>query len=635
MAPFSRGDGGTRSHSHRLCRLKLLTSGDVIEMPLEVTTKVGHVRQMLAEKLGNAAAEELIFITKSASSYKVLLDLEEIPSNITVKGVPSWTRQKAAYRFPHCIVGAGHCGLRQGLSFLKEGIHDFLVIDRLQQLGGTAWVRNANPTSKLQTELGVYHLQYGIDLPLPQGMKTWPSRAELLQHFQEVCEDHGLIPHLRLGTEADRQVIEVQPQELDIRAREFSGGRWAYDLTLCKQEQSTQMRCASIQCYPGGLTENLRLELPGEEEFEGCIGYGMFDEFDYGLVREKQVVIFGMGAFAVENVRTCLEHGAATATIICRRKNLAIPRVVDWFINQSDSPPTAAMVLNAMQPMYALGGLDDPWSFYAVIGPADRSTAVIRQKSRFGIGDFYFLASCYGKCRTLVGSIKRLAARQVVLDSAERVPADHLLKVLGFTADPKIEKLFGLKELVGYFGNGDWRQWIYCEFPGIDAGRFGGTSLSPAIQSATDSVSWILQYPEDIEPVLESNLLPRQKAKSKLLAGRPCYVFEPRAGGQILGVIIGFIPGLAEKAAAWGALKRQRMHQLHPLEGYLEECAQEWYTYCQMFKDCGDDRPFPRYPYTSAALRELVDRNEEMAKPLPTKALAADPGDALELTSDG
>ena len=112
----------------------------------------------------------------------------------------------------------------------------------------------------------------------------------------------------------------------------------------------------------------------------------MFDEFDYKTVANCSVAIFGMGAFGVENVRTCLEHAASKVTIICRRKNIAIPRVVDWFINQSLYPPTAAMVLDAMKPMYNF--LDaDVWTFYAVQASADRSVATIRQKSRFGIGD--------------------------------------------------------------------------------------------------------------------------------------------------------------------------------------------------------------------------------------------------------
>lgn len=77
-------------------------------------------------------------------------------------------------------------GLRQALSYLREGITSFSVIDRLGKVGGVAWVENANRTSKLQTELGAYHLQYGQDYKLPRSsMKTWPTRDELLVHFKE------------------------------------------------------------------------------------------------------------------------------------------------------------------------------------------------------------------------------------------------------------------------------------------------------------------------------------------------------------------------------------------------------------------------------------------------------------------
>ena len=69
----------------------------------------------------------------------------------------------------------------------------------------------ANTTSKLQTELGTYHLQYDEarlfcgatfwtknatweDNPVPKNMSTWPSTAELVKHFQEVAEEYGIMP---------------------------------------------------------------------------------------------------------------------------------------------------------------------------------------------------------------------------------------------------------------------------------------------------------------------------------------------------------------------------------------------------------------------------------------------------------
>lgn len=37
---------------------------------------------------------------------------------------------------------------------------NFVVYDRKAKVGGTSWWDQANTTSKLQTELGTYHLQY-------------------------------------------------------------------------------------------------------------------------------------------------------------------------------------------------------------------------------------------------------------------------------------------------------------------------------------------------------------------------------------------------------------------------------------------------------------------------------------------
>lgn len=503
----------------------------------------------------------------------------------------------------------------------------------------------------------MYHLQYDPECLVPKDMKTWPTRDDLLDHFERVCRDFGLLGHIHLNTEVTR----IDRINLKMLEPEASPRKYVYKVSLKRpvlkkadpvsrgeegeasakapavgdplglgfdepeleeppdpeeiqppeDEDIQVLDFSTIECYPGGLTDNLRMEFRGEDIFEGNIGYGMFDEFDYTSVTNSAVAIFGMGAFGVENVRTCLEHGASKVTIICRRRNIAIPRVVDWFINQSLYPPPAAMVLDAMKPMYNFLDLN-VWDFYAVQANSDRTTATIRQKSRFGIGDFYFLATCYGKAETVVGEIKRLRANDILMETSESVAAEHFIKVLGFKADPKIDKLFGTREMVGFFPNGDWRTWVCCEFPGIDAGRFGGTSLSPAAITNAEMMKWCINYPREMLALLDANVLPRQKADSK--TGRPAYQYEPRAGAQISMVTIGSLPGLAELPENGALLKRQKMLTAHPMEVYIDECANEWYDYCQMFQERGDDRPFPTYPYTHEYVRELCNRNDREGK---------------------
>ena len=71
--------GGTQSHSRRLCTLKLYGTSEVLQVPIEVTTKVSQIRQLLGSKLG-VEPESLAFIAKATSSTKVLRDSDEIPS---------------------------------------------------------------------------------------------------------------------------------------------------------------------------------------------------------------------------------------------------------------------------------------------------------------------------------------------------------------------------------------------------------------------------------------------------------------------------------------------------------------------------------------------------------------------------
>jgi len=334
----------------------------------------------------------------------------------------------------------------------------------------------------------------------------------------------------------------------------------------------------------------------------------MFEEFDYARVDGQVPAIVGMGAFGVENVRTCLESGARQVWLICRRKNLAMPRVVSWLINQSLYPPTGAMVVDAMKPMYDLIP-DDPWAYYGVVANKDQTQCTIRQKSRFGIGDMYFLAHYYGRVQLVVGAIKRLAPREVVMESGDRLHADHLIKVLGFKPDEQVDSLMGVQTMFGHFVNRDWRRWIFSESPGVDAGKFGGTSLSPGAIQMVETYSWFVNFPKDAATLLDSGLLPSKKADKE--KGSPAYIWDTRQSSGI-GMVLssGVVPGLAELGMGYGILKRERMLQAHPLEQFIDEAAEEWYKYCDLLRDAGDSRPIPKYPYTHDFVRELCGRND-------------------------
>eukprot|EP00408_Alexandrium_pacificum_P016813 CAMPEP_0171188184 /NCGR_PEP_ID=MMETSP0790-20130122/17700_1 /TAXON_ID=2925 /ORGANISM="Alexandrium catenella, Strain OF101" /LENGTH=606 /DNA_ID=CAMNT_0011653257 /DNA_START=145 /DNA_END=1965 /DNA_ORIENTATION=- len=584
-------------------------SGEVLVIPVEVNTKVIEVKHSLCGNLG-VEPEQLVFIIRQATTSRKLLDGEEMRSNVVVRGIRKWTREKMEYPHPHCIIGAGHSGLRSALSYLKEDVKDFIVYDRFDIVGGTAWVKNANPTSKLQTECGVYHLQYDPDYPAPRStMKTWPTRDDLLKHFHDVSVEYGILPHCQMNTE----VTEVKVIFNDKDAPFWSPKKQHYDVvtqkTTSKTGEEVEVTFATVSNYPGALINPLRMEFKGEDVFEGQIGYGMFDEFDYSHVKGCKPAVLGFGAFAVENIRTCVEHGAAKVWLVCRRKNLACPRVVSWWINQSLYPPPGAMMMEFMTPMYDLIP-DDPWAYYGVMSNKDKTTATIRQKSRFGIGDVYFLACYCKKAEVIIDAVKRLKPRMVLLEGGEKLEADCLIKVLGFRPDESVDKLMGIKEMVGFFVNGDWRRWVCTEFPGVDAGKFGGTSFSPGAIQNSEYMTWFVNYPKDLGPVWDSQILPKHKVNKD--TGYPAYVWEPRLGSSVSMMLSGgVIPGLARLAnEIYGPFNRQRQLECHPLEQFVDECAGEWNNYCKMFKEQGCEVEPPPYPYTYDFVRELCDRND-------------------------
>lgn len=620
--------GGTKSRSKREITLTIFGTNDTLVLPVETTTKVWEVKWMLGQKLG-MEPEEFKFIVKTASSFLNLKDTDEVRTKVTVRGPSSWVRPKAQYPHPMCVIGAGHSALRQALCFAKEGnFKDFVLYDRLHRIGGSAWVAQANPTSKLQTELGVYHLQYDSEYAPPKGVPTWPSRSDLLDHFENVCEEFGLMPHIQLLTDVTKVDVVVNDQAAPWHKpnkQHYAVNTRRLDI---EDEEASQkiVNFSGVCIYPGVLIVPKRVDYKGEDIFGGQIGYGMANEFDYKATEGDDVAVLGFGAFCIENIRSCVEHGAKKVNVICRRKNIAMPRVVSWFINQSLWPVNGPLVLESCMPMYdLLPNRDNPWDFHSVFPSKDRSTAVIRQPSRFGIGDLYFIAAYFGKAEVHIDSVKRMKHQQLLLESGRKVDVQHVVKCFGYGPDPTVDKVLGIKEMLGYFINSDHRRWCACEFTGIDAGKFGGTSFSPAAIMNSEFWLYFLNYPKDFDVVMTQAGLPRRKAnkEKETMAHGP---WDPRSGSAV-GIILGsVVPGLLDINNSYGPLQRNKMRECHPLEDYVDECAAEWQSYGEMFKrQSGSDLPIPPYPYTHDLVHKYVLQNDQEGEAEFMKQMARAP----------
>jgi len=326
-------------------------------------------------------------------------------------------------------------------------------------------------------------------------------------------------------------------------------------------------------------------------------------------------MIAGHGAFGVENIRTCCEFSAKRIYMVCRRTNLACPRVSSWFCNQSDPAVPAPLFLESMEPAYKLIGYD-PWSYHSVTYNAARTTAQINQKARFGIGDVYFLALSMGKCEVIVDEVKRLSEGRVHLQSGRELSVQTILKVFGFVGDQEVDRLLKIKSMYGYWADADNRRFTASENPGVYASNFGGTSLSPGAIFFTLMASHVMWFPRDWQRLVDSVQLPTNKRDDSI--SRPAYVLDAKTALPISFVVPTLCPGIGEIAMRHGALKKRKQLECHPLERFLEECQQEWDEYARKWK--ADDPSLkdpPAYPYSVAIVKGLLAKHAALVTEQP------------------
>jgi hypothetical protein len=298
-----------------------------------------------------------------------------------------------------------------------------------------------------------------------------------------------------------------------------------------------------------------------------------------------------------------------------------MPRCVSWFINQSQSFISAILTLETSAPMYDLIGVDQ-WSYYCVYANEARTTCTMRQKSRFGIGDVYFLAMYYEMLDHVVDDIKRVSSHKIHLISGRTLEnITSMLKLLGFNGEFENDRLMKMKELYGWWANKDFKRYVVAEPLGVDANNFGGTSFSPGAIMWSEQEIHLLHYPKDFVPCMEGMGFPTHVADESI--DRPAYVVEARHGA-LCGITLGaLIPGIADRGCVTGPLKRQRMWDMHPPEKFVLACQLEWDMWSKIIQEAGYTKPHPPYPYTVEMIHGYLKKEEENDRRQQERMMAA------------
>ena len=209
------------------------------------------------------------------------------------------------------ILGAGMSGLCAGIELQKAGMHDFVMLEQSEGIGGTWW-DNRYPGAQVDVPAPAYAFSFA---PNPHWRQRFADAPEIQAYQQALAEKHGLTARLRLGT----RLAEARFDE--------AGGRWRF-LT----ERGERFESQFFICSTGPLSQPRWPDIPGLDDFRGERLHSA--RWDDGVgMQGKRVGVIGTGSTAVQLVPP-IAAKAAQVHVFQRTANWVLPRLerkYRWF----------------------------------------------------------------------------------------------------------------------------------------------------------------------------------------------------------------------------------------------------------------------------------------------------------------
>jgi cation diffusion facilitator CzcD-associated flavoprotein CzcO len=177
------------------------------------------------------------------------------------------------------IIGTGFSGLGMAIRLKKEGEHDFVLLERAGDIGGT-WRDNTYPGCRCDVPSHLYSFSFA---PNPNWSSTFSPQAEILDYLRETAAKHGVLPHVRFETE-------------------LLSADWDEDERLWQIETSKEAMTAEVLiAAQGPLSDPSLPAVPGIETFEGKAFHSAQWDHEHDLTDER-VAVIGTGASAIQFV---------------------------------------------------------------------------------------------------------------------------------------------------------------------------------------------------------------------------------------------------------------------------------------------------------------------------------------------
>jgi cation diffusion facilitator CzcD-associated flavoprotein CzcO len=177
------------------------------------------------------------------------------------------------------VVGTGFAGLGMAIRLRQEGIHDFVVLERADDVGGT-WRENTYPGCQCDIPSHLYSFSFA---PNPEWSQTYPLQFEIWDYLRDCANRFGVMPHIRFG-------------------HELRGARWDDEALRWRLETSRGPLTADVLIAgTGPLTVPSVPQLTGLDRFQGRAFHSAEWDHSHDLDGGR-VASIGTGASAIQLV---------------------------------------------------------------------------------------------------------------------------------------------------------------------------------------------------------------------------------------------------------------------------------------------------------------------------------------------
>ncbi|MGA9858925.1 MAG: NAD(P)/FAD-dependent oxidoreductase [Solirubrobacteraceae bacterium] len=177
------------------------------------------------------------------------------------------------------IAGAGLSGLGMAIALRQDGIEDFVVLERADDLGGT-WRDNSYPGCACDIASVLY--SYSDDQN-PAWSRAFAGQPEIHAYMQDVARRNDVASHMRYG------------HELLDAAWDEESDRWRIRTT------AGEFTAEILVSATGALADPSIPQLPGLDTFSGTIFHSARWNHDHDLTG-RRVAVIGTGASAIQFV---------------------------------------------------------------------------------------------------------------------------------------------------------------------------------------------------------------------------------------------------------------------------------------------------------------------------------------------